>query len=122
METINLMQDKSNMENSASNKEAIKKLIDRFFDEDGLSVERLSDDDFKSLLFGLSRVYSSRIMNCVDATGRYDREWGRISSLLKEACRRLGGEAEDDVWDIIGNAIAKAFSSDLKKEHTKSNG
>ena len=108
------MQEKSNMENSASNKEAIKKLIDRFFNEDAFSVVSLSDDDFKSLLFGLSRVFSARIMNCVDATGRYDREWGRISSLLKEACRRLGGEAEDDVWDIIGNAIAKAFSQDPK--------
>lgn len=114
METINLMQEKSNMENSASNKEAIKKLIDRFFDEEGLSVERLSDDDFKSLLFGLSRVYRSRIMNCVDATGRYDREWGRLSGLLKEASRRLGYAVGDDLWDILGNAIAKAFSQSPK--------
>lgn len=106
------------MGNGASN-EAVEKLIDRFFDKDAFSVERLSDDDFKSLLCGLSRVYRSRIMNCVDATGRYDREWGRISSLLKEAYRRLGGEAEDDVWDIIGNAIAKAFSQDAKKGHVK---
>ena len=94
--------------------EEIGKLIDRFFNEDGFSVERLPDDDFKSLLCGLSRVYSSRIMNCVDASGRYDREWGRISSLLKEACRRLGGEPKYDAWDIIGNAIAKAFSQDPK--------
>ena len=95
---------------NGTTRDAVQRLVDGFFSEGGLAVADLPDGDFRSLLYGLSRVFSSRIMNCVDASGRYDREWGRLSGLLKEACRRLGYAVEDDLWDALSKSLAKALN------------
>lgn len=105
---------------NGTDKETIAKLIDSFFNEEGFAVEKLPDDDFKGLLYGLSRVFSARVMNCVDALGRYDREWSRLSCLLKEAFRKLGGIVEEDkIWNMIAEAIGKTLAAPIKNDNER---
>lgn len=105
---------------NGTDKETITKLIDSFFNEEGFAVEKLPDDDFKGLLYGLSRVFSARVMNCADASGRYDREWRRLSCLLKEAFRKLGGIVEEDkIWNMIAEAIGKALAAPIKNDNER---
>ncbi|MBO7687247.1 MAG: hypothetical protein J6V72_12725 [Kiritimatiellae bacterium] len=55
----------------------------------------LTEEEFIGLIDGLRRMYNARIWNCVDASGKWDTEWGAIS----------------DVFDRVYNAIAKEKSN-----------
>lgn len=57
--------------------------------EKGLDVEELTAERFLGLLDALSRMYNARIWNCVDATMKYDREWGTLSKLFRRVIREL---------------------------------
>jgi len=57
--------------------------------EKGLDVEELTAEQFLGLLDALSRMYNARIWNCVDATMKYDREWGTLSKLFRRVIREL---------------------------------
>ena len=54
----------------------------------------MTEEEFIGLIDGLRRMYNARIWNCVDASGKWDTEWGAIS----------------DVFDRVYNAMAKEKS------------
>lgn len=66
-----------------------KKLVDRFFDDASFDVDALSYDDFKGLLSGLSRVFVARCMNCVDPSGKKDKEWRHLSAIMSRTLKTL---------------------------------
>jgi len=57
--------------------------------EKGLDVEELTAEQFLGLLDALSRMYNARIWNCVDATMKYDREWGTLAKVFRRVIREL---------------------------------
>ena len=63
---------------------ALQELIDGVLDGK-TSVSGLSDEEFMSLMGGLSRMYVARVMNCVDASARWDKEWFALSSIFNRA-------------------------------------
>ena len=60
---------------------ALQELIDSVLDG-RTSVSGLSDGKFVSLMGGLKRMYAARVMNCVDASARWDKEWLALSSIF----------------------------------------
>lgn len=64
-------------------------LAEAFFQDPGFSVDRLSDGEFARLLACLWRAYGSRVFNCVDPTGRHDREWSRLAGVFFRAAKAL---------------------------------
>ena len=69
--------------------EKAEKLVDRFFDDEAFDVHALSYDDFKGLLSGLSRVFVARCMNCIDPSGKKDREWRHLSAIMSRTLKTL---------------------------------
>lgn len=49
------------------------------------NVFQLTEDEFSSVLKVLVRVFFARVMNCVDATGRKDKEWLALSDIFQRA-------------------------------------
>lgn len=81
--------------NSRQDRERMEKLMNGFFDDPAFDVNGLSDEDFKLLLSVLTRVFFCRVWNCVDASGKNDREWSRTSDVMDRAFRMLGGKVEE---------------------------
>lgn len=63
--------------------------------EKGLNVEELTAEQFLGLLDALSRMYNARIWNCVDASMKYDREWGTLSKIFRRVIRELNAEQKE---------------------------
>ena len=59
-----------------------------------LVVNELTDGDFVGLLDALRRMFNARVWNCVDASGKWDREWLTLSAVLS---RVLNMRKVDDV-------------------------
>ena len=55
-----------------------------------IPIRELSENCFHELLDGLKRMYFARVMNCVDASARWDQEWLVLSDIFQRIC-------EDDV-------------------------
>ena len=61
-----------------------------------LCIQALSENEFYELLSGLKRMYSARVWNCCDASGRMDHEWSSLSDIFQRVCeeRERGVTAE----------------------------
>lgn len=61
-----------------------------------LCIQALSENEFYELLSGLKRMYSARVWNCCDASGRMDHEWSTLSDIFQRVCeeRERGVTAE----------------------------
>ena len=55
-----------------------------------IPIRELSENCFHELLDGLKRMYFARVMNCVDASAKWDQEWLVLSDIFQRIC-------EDDV-------------------------
>ena len=64
--------------------EDLQKLIEGLF-AGSVKIDDLADDEFALVLMGLSRVYLARVLNCVDASGKKDREWLMLSDVFTRA-------------------------------------
>ena len=72
-------------------------------------VSELTTAEFIALVEALERVYCARVMNCVDGTGKSDKEWIALSNIFKRIatprrnCDRFnsGDSRKDaaDAWD-----------------------
>lgn len=69
-------------------------MLDKMCDT-GLDADELTSEQFLGLLDALSRMYCARIWNCVDATMRYDREWGTLSSVFRRVIRELNADRKE---------------------------
>ena len=47
-----------------------------------INLDDLAADKFDTLLRDLPRIYTARVMNCVDASGKNDREWNLLSRIF----------------------------------------
>lgn len=54
-----------------------------------LDVNGLTDGDFVGLLDALRRMFNARVWNCVDASGKWDREWLTLSDVLYRVLNML---------------------------------
>ena len=45
-------------------------------------VSTMGDAEFNELIKALRNVYFARVMNCVDPTGKSDKEWLALSSVF----------------------------------------
>ena len=52
-----------------------------------VAVSALTNAEFIELVKALERVYCARVMNCVDGTGKSDKEWIALSNIFN----RMGG-------------------------------
>lgn len=52
-------------------------------------IAKMSRDDFVELLKCLGRMYFSRVMNCVDGTAKYDKEWTALSSIFNRVAESV---------------------------------
>ena len=59
-----------------------------------LCIQALSENEFYELLSGLKRMYSARVWNCCDASGRMDHEWCALSDIFQRVCEERGVTAE----------------------------
>lgn len=57
-----------------------------------LCIQKLSEDEFYGLLAGLMRMYSARVWNCCDASGKMDHEWSSLSDIFQRLCEERGAE------------------------------
>ena len=48
-----------------------------------VAVSELTDAEFNELIGDLKCVYCARVMNCVDGTGKSDKEWIALSNIFK---------------------------------------
>lgn len=53
-------------------------------------VANLGQSDFYELLDGLKRMYFARVLNCVDASARWDAEWCVLSDIFQRICESRG--------------------------------
>ena len=72
----------------------LQNLIDKVLHAE-LSVQDLSDGQFVALLGGLNRVFNARIFNCVDATGKKDKEWNALAEVFSRAKNSLCGKVSN---------------------------
>ena len=63
------------------NDEEKQRLLGLFCDGK-LVVNELTDGDFVGLLDALRRMFNARVWNCVDASGKWDREWLTLSDVF----------------------------------------
>ena len=49
-------------------------------------IAKLSECDFYELLDGLKRMYFARVLNCVDASAKWDTEWFVLSDIFQRVC------------------------------------
>ncbi len=49
-------------------------------------VALLSESCFCELLDGLKRMYAARVLNCVDASTKWDMEWCALSAIFERIC------------------------------------
>ena len=49
-------------------------------------ISELSENCFHDLLDGLKRMYFSRVMNCIDASVKWDQEWLVLSDIFQRIC------------------------------------
>lgn len=49
-------------------------------------ISELSESCFHDLLDGLKRMYFSRVMNCIDASAKWDQEWLVLSDIFQRIC------------------------------------
>ena len=57
-----------------------------------LCIQALGENEFYELLSGLKRMYSARVWNCCDASGRMDHEWSSLSDIFQRVCEGRGAE------------------------------
>lgn len=62
-------------------REDVEKLVSEVLKGE-IKVSQLSDMNFMRLLEGLGKMYMARVMNCVDGTGRYDKEWTALAQIF----------------------------------------
>lgn len=62
-------------------------------------ISKMSNDDFVELLRCLGRMYFTRVMNCVDGTGKYDKEWTALSSIFSRVAATISEKP-------VGNSAA----------------
>ena len=72
-------------------------------------VSALTNIEFIELVKALERVYCARVMNCVDGTGKSDKEWIALSNIFKRIatprrnCDRFNsGDSRKDAADAWG--------------------
>ncbi len=53
-----------------------------------IPVRELSENSFHELLDGLKRMYFARVMNCADASAKWDTEWCALSDIFQRICGR----------------------------------
>ena len=58
-----------------------------------LCIQSLSENEFYGLLNGLMRMYSARIWNCCDASGKMDHEWSTLSDIFRRLCEEREAKA-----------------------------
>lgn len=73
------------------NEETISKVLTGETD-----IAKMSRDDFVELLKCLGRMYFARVMNCVDGTGRYDKEWTALSSIFNRMAESITEKPSGD--------------------------
>ena len=66
------------------NKETISKVLTGETD-----IAKMSHDDFVEMLKCLGRMYFSRVMNCVDGTGKSDKEWTALSCIFSRVVEAI---------------------------------
>ena len=49
-------------------------------------VKELSENCFRELIDGLKRMYFARVINCVDASAKWDTEWIGLSEIFQRIC------------------------------------
>lgn len=59
-----------------------------------MDVDNLPTSDLIELLDALSRMFNARVLNCVDASAKWDREWLTLSSVLRRVYGMLKVEGE----------------------------
>lgn len=71
-----------------------------------VAVSSLTNAEFDELVKALVRVYFARVMNCVDGTGKSDKEWIALSSIFERIatprrnCDRFNsGDSRKDAAD-----------------------
>ena len=74
-----------------------------------IAVSALTNAEFIELIKALERVYCARVMNCVDGTGKSDKEWIALSNIFKRIatprrnCDRFNsGDSRKDAADAWG--------------------
>ena len=65
-----------------------QRLLEAFCDGK-LVVNELTDGDFVGLLDALRRMFNARVWNCVDASGKWDREWLTLSAVFSRVLNML---------------------------------
>lgn len=66
------------------NEETISKVLTGETD-----IAKMSHDDFVEMLKCLGRMYFSRVMNCVDGTGKSDKEWTALSCIFSRVVEAI---------------------------------
>ena len=66
------------------NEETISKVLTGETD-----IAKMSHDDFVKMLKCLDRMYFSRVMNCVDGTGKFDKEWAALSCIFSRVVEAI---------------------------------
>ena len=71
-----------------------------------VAVSELTDAEFNELIGDLKCMYCARVMNCVDGTGKSDKEWIALSNIFKRIatprrnCDRFNsGDSRKDAAD-----------------------
>lgn len=62
-----------------------QKLIDNVL-SGKIHIRELNENCFHELLDGLKRMYFARVMNCVDASAKWDHEWLVLSDIFQRIC------------------------------------
>ena len=57
-------------------------LLDKMCAEGIQDIPTMPEDTFIGLIDALRRMYASRILNCCDASGKNDKEWGTLSAIF----------------------------------------
>ena len=60
-----------------------------------VSIDSLDRDTFKQLLQTLQQVFCARVLNCVDGTGRYDKEWLALSGIFARVLKQMAAEDKE---------------------------
>ena len=60
-----------------------------------VSIDSLDRDTFKQLLQTLQQVFFVRVLNCIDGTGRYDKEWMALSGIFARVLKQMAAEDKE---------------------------
>lgn len=85
-------------------------------------IAKMSHDDFVKMLKCLDRMYFSRVMNCVDGTGKFDKEWTALSCIFRRVVEAVtekpsgnsAATATTEKSSVVGDCAKLSKTVDLR--------